>query len=50
LIRVPGLGENAFSVEGRVDRVELKGPTEDKNTEGSVQISFGQQFGFTSSR
>ena len=50
LIRVPGLGENAFAVEGRVDRVELKGPTEDKNTEGSVQISFGQQFGFTSSR
>jgi len=50
LIRVPGLGENAFSVEGRVDRIELKGPIDDKTTEGSVQISFGQQFGFGSSQ
>ena len=47
LIRVPGLGENALSLEGRVDRVDLRGPIEDKSTEGSVQLSFGQQFGFT---
>jgi len=45
LVRVPGLGENALSLEGRVDRIDLKGPVEDKSTEGSVQISFGQQFG-----
>jgi hypothetical protein len=45
LVRVPGLGENALSLEGRVDRTDLKGPIEDKSTEGSIQISFGQQFG-----
>src|SRR6185295_11153925 len=43
LIRVPGLGENALAVEGRVDRIDLG---EDKSTEGSIQLSFGQQFGF----
>jgi hypothetical protein len=45
LIRVPGFGENALAIEGRVDKVDQSGPIEDKSTEGSVQLTFGQQFG-----
>jgi hypothetical protein len=47
LIRVPGLGENALSVEGRLEKVDQSGTVEGESTEGSIQINFGQQFGFT---
>ncbi len=50
LVRVPGLGESALSLEGRVDKVDLTGLVDDKSTEGSVQISFGQRDGGMSSR
>lgn len=50
LLRVPHLGENALSVEGRVDRIESSGAFEDKSTEGSVQITFGQQFSLSPRR
>lgn len=44
LLRVRGLGENAVSLEGRIDRLrrlEPRGPTD---TDGSVQITVGQRF------
>jgi hypothetical protein len=45
LLRVPKLGENALSIEGRIDRYQTSGYLETESTEGSVQISFGQRFG-----
>jgi hypothetical protein len=45
LLRVPRLGENALSIEGRIDRYQTSGYSETESTEGSVQISFGQRFG-----
>ena len=44
LLRIPKLGENALSIEGRIDKYQTSGTSETKSTEGSVQISFGQQF------
>ena len=45
LLRVPKLGENALSIEGRMDRYKTSGSSETESREGSVQISFGQRFG-----
>jgi len=43
-VRVPGLGNNALSLEGRVDRRTRTSPTDDRSTEGSVEVTFGQRF------
>ena len=45
LLRVAGLGENAVSVEGRLDRVQHLRPSLPKDLDGSVQIAVGQRFG-----
>jgi hypothetical protein len=50
LLRVPHLGENALSIEGRVDRIETSGTVETESTEGSFQITFGQQFSLSPRR
>ena len=44
LLRVAGLGGNAVSVEGRLDRVQHLRPSLPKNLDGSVQIAVGQRF------
>ncbi|HXL14781.1 MAG TPA: hypothetical protein VN972_01750 [Methylomirabilota bacterium] len=44
LLRVAGLGENAVSLEGRVDRVQHLTPSLPKNLDGSVQLTVGQRF------
>ena len=44
-LRVPGLGDNALSIEGRIDRLDLQSPVDDTTTEGSVELSIGQRFG-----
>jgi hypothetical protein len=44
-VRVPHLGDNTLSIEGRVDRRNLQGPVPDDTVEGGVQISFGQRIG-----
>jgi hypothetical protein len=44
-VRVPGLGDNAISLEGRIDRLDLQGPVDDTSVEGSVELSIGQRFG-----
>ena len=44
-VRVPHLGENALSVEGRFDRINLKSPAPDDSNEWGVQVSFGQRIG-----
>jgi hypothetical protein len=44
-VKVPGLGDNALSLEGRVDRLYLQTPIDDTTTEGSVELSIGQRFG-----
>ncbi len=46
-LRVPGLGDNALSLEGRINRIDLKDPIEDESTEGSVHLTFGQRFDLT---
>jgi len=43
-VRVPGFGNNALSIEGRIDRRTRTSPTEDRSTEGSVEVTFGQRF------
>jgi len=48
-VRVPGLGNNALSIEGRVDRRNFENPVEDHSTEGSVEVTFGQRFRLTPS-
>jgi hypothetical protein len=48
-VRVPGLGNNALSIEGRVDRRKFENPIEDHSTEGSVEVTFGQRFHLTPS-
>jgi len=45
LLRVAGLGENAVSLEGRVDRVQHLTPSRPKDFDGSVQLTIGQRFG-----
>jgi len=45
LLRVAGLGENAVSLEGRLDRVQHLRPSLPKDLDGSVQIAVGQRFG-----
>ncbi len=50
LLRVPHLGENALSIEGRIDRIESSGAVESESTEGSFQITFGQQFSLSPRR
>ena len=45
LLRVAGLGENAVSVEGRLDRVQHLTPAAPKDLDGSVQIAVGQRIG-----
>ena len=44
-VRVPGLGDNALSLEGRIDRLDLQSPVDDTSIEGSVELSIGQRFG-----
>ena len=44
LLRVAGLGENAVSLEGRVDRVQHLTPSRPKDFDGSVQLTVGQRF------
>jgi len=44
ILRVPKLGENALSIEGRVDNYQESGTNETDSTEGAFQISFGQRF------
>jgi len=44
LLRVAGLGENAVSLEGRVDRVQHLTPSLPKDLDGSVQLAVGQRF------
>ncbi|HET9251145.1 MAG TPA: hypothetical protein VFP58_03435 [Candidatus Eisenbacteria bacterium] len=44
-VKVPGLGDNAISLEGRVDRLDLQDPIDDTTVEGSVELSIGQRFG-----
>ena len=44
LLRVPGFGENAVSLEGRVDRVQHLTPSRPKDLDGSVQLTIGQRF------
>jgi len=46
LLRVAGLGENAVTLEGRVDRVQHLTPARPKDLDGSVQLTIGQRFGF----
>ena len=43
-LRVPKLGENALSIEGRIDNYQETGFNETSSTEGGVEISFGQRF------
>jgi len=42
-VRVPHLGDNALSVEGRFDRQNVMSPTNDDSNEWGVQVSFGQR-------
>jgi hypothetical protein len=42
-VRVPHLGDNALSVEGRFDRQNIMSPTNDDSNEWGVQVSFGQR-------
>jgi len=44
-LRVPGLGDHALSLEGRIDRLDLQSPVDDTTTEGSVELSIGQRLG-----
>jgi len=44
-LRVPGLGENTVSLEGRVDRLKRIEPLESTATDGSVMLFIGQRFG-----
>lgn len=44
-LRVPGLRENAVSLEGRVDRLKRFEPLESTTTDGSVMLFVGQRFG-----
>jgi hypothetical protein len=45
LLRLAGLGENAVSLEGRVDRVQYRTPARPKDFDGSVQLTVGKRFG-----
>ncbi len=45
LLRIAGLGENAISLEGRVDRVQHLAPALPKDLDGSIQLTIGQRFG-----
>jgi len=44
-VRVPHLGDNALSVEGRFDRHNQMAPVDDDTDEWGVQVSFGQRIG-----
>lgn len=44
LLRVAGLGENAVSLEGRVDRVQHLDPARPKDLDGSIQLTIGKRF------
>ncbi|HEX5030338.1 MAG TPA: hypothetical protein VFX78_02630 [Candidatus Eisenbacteria bacterium] len=44
-VRVPHLGDNTLSVEGRYDRVNRMAPTPDDTNDWGVQVSFGQRIG-----
>ena len=44
ILRVPKLGENALSIEGRIDNYQETGVNETSSTEGGVEVSFGQRF------
>jgi hypothetical protein len=44
LLRVPGFGENAISLEGRVDRVQHLDPARATDFDGSVLLAIGQRF------
>ena len=44
-VRVPHLGDNTLSVEGRYDRVNRMAPVDDDTNDWGVQVSFGQRIG-----
>lgn len=44
-VRVPHLGDNTLSVEGRFDRHNQMAPVDDDTDEWGVQVSFGQRIG-----
>lgn len=44
LLRVPGFGENAVSLEGRLDRVQHFDPEGPLDYDASVQLAIGQRF------
>ena len=43
-LRVPGFGENAVAIEGRLDRIQHLEPSRAMNLNGSVQLTVGQRF------
>jgi len=44
LLRVAGLGENAISLEGRLDRAQHRRPARPTDLDGSVTLTIGQRF------
>jgi len=45
LLRVAGLGENAVTLQGRVDRVQHLTPARPRDLDGSVELTIGKRFG-----
>jgi hypothetical protein len=43
LLKLPGLGDAAFSVQGRVDRIRHREPIEDSDTETAVEVFLGKR-------
>jgi hypothetical protein len=43
LLKLPGLGDAAFSIQGRVDRVRHREPLEDEDTEAGVEVFLGKR-------
>ncbi len=43
LLKLPGLGEAAFSIQGRVEQVRHREPLEDKDTETAVEVFLGKR-------
>jgi len=45
-LKVPGLGENALAVEGRLDRVRHLTPAAPSDLDASAKVTLGQRFDF----
>jgi hypothetical protein len=43
LLRLPGLGDAALSVQGRVERIWFREPLGTRDTEGAVEVSLGKR-------